>query len=171
MAAAGKDSNRKRELVRALFSFCIILDMNWRITKTVLGRTLLTLAVAYIFLNLGQAVQKNYIINESIANMNSQIRELKKQVSFLETQLVYYDSRAYQELEAKRRLGLKRPGETVVLVPENKDPEKKITELPEVVIEKDESGPQQLDIFDQASKNASSWLNWILKKTNQPVAE
>ncbi|MCA9388899.1 septum formation initiator family protein [Candidatus Berkelbacteria bacterium] len=145
--------------------------MNKKIIKTVFARTILTLVIAYIFLNLAQAIQKNYVINESLVKMNDQITELKKQVAFLETQLVYYDSHAYQELEAKRRLGLRRPGETVVLVPHNRDPEKKITELPEVVIEEDVKQADQLDLFDQASSNANSWFNWFVKRPDQPVVQ
>jgi hypothetical protein len=122
---------------------------------------MLALFVAYVLLNLGRAIRTNYYTSTKIHELKQQIANSTTQTIFLKNELIYYKSRSYQELEAKHRLGLKRPGETVVLVPVNADPtiETKQTAttnpVNNTVLEKPES------FFDNASINANTWVKWL----------
>ncbi|MBI4023322.1 septum formation initiator family protein [Candidatus Berkelbacteria bacterium] len=129
----------------------------------IIGRTGLVLVLAYLALNLGKAIQTNYRTNESIRALTEQITHLEDRINHLEHAQVYYASRSYQELEAKRRLGKKRPGETVVLVPENVD-----TESSPEPPNNSATSPSlvQLDetsMLEQARLTAKTWIDWVMK--------
>ncbi len=134
-----------------------------RLASLVIGRTILALVVAYIIMNLGLAVQKNVTINRTIAELHASIQELEARIRHLQNQIVYFQTDAYRTLEAKRRLGLKRPGERVVLVPTNTEPEpsQPATVAP---FEPAEEVSDNLSPFEQASQNAQSWADWFLKR-------
>ncbi len=126
----------------------------------VTARTLLALFVAYVVLNLGRAIRTNYGTSQQIRDLKGRIATLHEQQAFLTNELVYYKSRSYQELEAKRRLGLRRPGETVVLVPANADPDGQAT-LPPDLTPVTPQPVERLPFFEQASKNAATWITWL----------
>ncbi len=130
------------------------------LASLVAARTLLALFVAYVALNLGRALKTNYDTTRHIRALKTGIAALEQQQAFLGNELVYYRSRSYQELEAKRRLGLRRPGETVVLVPANADPERSAAS-PDLVPVTPQPPAEQLPFFDAASKNAATWLDWL----------
>lgn len=132
------------------------------IATLVAGRTILALVVAYILLNLGIAVQKNVTINHTIAQLREQIAALNLKIHTLNNQIVYFQSDAYRTVEAKRRLGLKRPGERVIFAPENVDSDNN---------EQSDSGPthqpaapsdESGNVFERASHTAKTWSDWFL---------
>lgn len=125
------------------------------------SRTMLALFVAYVLLNLGRAIRINYYTSQRIHDLKGQIATMTTQTFFLKNELVYYKSRSYQELEAKRRLGLKRPGETVVLVPRNTDPAPTPGTQALVSPLEPSAHDQPPPFFEQASINASTWAHWI----------
>ncbi len=126
--------------------------------RRVLLRTIAALGIAYIVLNLGRAIQTNYHTSQQIRELKQQIAALTTQTVHLKNTIVYYKSRTYQELEAKRRLGLKRPGETVVLVPGNIDP---APTTPPTLQPSSPSTTPSTDPFDRATANATSWIRWL----------
>lgn len=74
-----------------------------------------------------KVVWQNYEINQKIANLKIEIEKIKKQSKHLENLIVYYGSNIYREVEARRKLGLKKPGETIVPLPNlDKKEERKI---------------------------------------------
>ena len=125
----------------------------------VASRTALALFVAYVLLNLGRAIRTNYTTSQQIRQLKQQITSLNYQTVFYKNELVYFKSRNYQELEAKRRLGLKRPGEIVVLVPVNANP----PETTQTAVQPIDSSSQddQKSFFESASINAKTWTIWI----------
>ncbi|MBI4032521.1 septum formation initiator family protein [Candidatus Berkelbacteria bacterium] len=125
---------------------------------TIVGRIFLALAVAYVLVNLGRAIQKNSEINQAIHRLKEEIALLEERITLLAYEIAYEQSEAYRTLEAKRRLGLRAKGETVVLVPQNVDPpsEQAAPSLPARPLPE-----RQPSFFDQASTNASTWLSWI----------
>lgn len=129
-----------------------------KLLTLVASRTMLALFIAYVLLNLGRAIRTNYHTSKQIHELKQQIALSTTQTVFLKNELVYYKSRSYQELEAKRRLGLKRPGETVVLVPSNADP---ATQQPIASPIQDQPIDDHRSFFDEASVNASTWTAWI----------
>lgn len=129
-------------------------------TRLIITRILATLFVAYVLLNLGRALKQNYTVTNRIRSLNEDIAQLTAHIHRLQNQIIYFQSATYRELEAKRRLGLKLKGETVVLVPENVDPSPKAG-MTDPVIAPEETTPPPVDIFDRASQNAGTWLTWF----------
>jgi len=95
------------------------------------------LAVIYLGFLLYQAIFVNYQTNVKIKALNRELEATKQQQRELETLIAYYQTEAFQELEARKKLGLKMPGEKIVNVnvpEEKKDPKeeekKKISQTP-----------------------------------------
>lgn len=89
-----------------------------------IGQTLLALAlVVYIVWTLGGSVLKNYQTNQTISQLKSDIAKTNQENINLGNEIIYYQTKTYAELEGRRRLGLKRPDETVLVMPENNDPQ------------------------------------------------
>lgn len=132
--------------------------------KQVAIRTGLVIALAYLLLNLGIALNKNYATSSSIRSLKASITELEQRIAHLHNQLVYLQSTSYRELELKRRLGLKRIGETAVLVPSNIDPAQSASNdrrpTPSLTVDQVTPGASAT-FFEKASTNASSWVSWL----------
>ncbi|MDZ7587157.1 MAG: septum formation initiator family protein [Patescibacteria group bacterium] len=75
------------------------------------------LVIFWIIFLLGRSVWQNWNLKHSIWKLNEQIVILKKEKKDLENLNLYYSSDAFKELEARKRLGLKKPGEKMVILP------------------------------------------------------
>lgn len=80
------------------------------------------LVVFYLGFLLYQAIFINYQTNKKIATLNKTLEQTKQEQQELEVLIAYYKTTAFQELEARKKLGLKMPGEKVINVdvPEEK---------------------------------------------------
>ncbi len=90
--------------------------MSLKLTQRWLGYLLLVavfLFAAYSNVRLGV---RNYQINQTIEFTRQEVSDLSARNEKLKLLLTFYQTPEYQEVEAKRRLGLKRPDETAVLV-------------------------------------------------------
>ncbi len=76
------------------------------------------LAVYVIFL-MGRSVWTNYDLRSSIEKLNAQIAQLEEQKKELKNLNIYYQSDSFKELEARRKLGMKKPDEKVVIISNN----------------------------------------------------
>jgi len=72
--------------------------------------------VIYTLFLLGKSLFTNYELRSSIQKLNEQIVTLEQQKKDLNNLIVYYKSDSFKELEARRKLGLKRPDEKVYIV-------------------------------------------------------
>lgn len=77
---------------------------------------LLFALLGYISFLLYQAVYFNYQTSQKIKSLKSDIAELNEQKEKLEDLIIYYQTDTFAELEARKKLGLKMPGEKVVKV-------------------------------------------------------
>jgi hypothetical protein len=80
--------------------------------------TYLILAAVFgfaIYSNVRLAI-RNYELKQAVQASKDEVTALKRRNEKLGLLLGFYDTPEYQEVEAKRRLGLKRPDETAVLV-------------------------------------------------------
>ncbi|MBI4029729.1 septum formation initiator family protein [Candidatus Berkelbacteria bacterium] len=84
-----------------------------------LSRVVLILVLVYTLFLLGRSVYFNYQTNQEIRNLKTAISKDKDEVENLKNLIAYYQTESFKELEARRKLGLKKPGEEVVSVPEN----------------------------------------------------
>ncbi len=81
---------------------------------------LLLLALYLIFL-IGRSVYTNFRVKQRVAEIEMEIGELKIEHQRLSNLIAYYQTETFRELEARSKLGLKKPGEIVIAVPENAD--------------------------------------------------
>lgn len=126
-------------------------------------RTAVVLAVSYVLINLGTAIQRNYTVNKAIRQLRAEIADLETRIAFLKNKIVYLQSDAYRELEAKRRLGLRRTGEQVALVPANTDGDER-TDTPVPTLTVDQTDTEPAGFFERASANALSWVHWLQRR-------
>jgi len=108
---------------------------------------LIFLTLAYVGFLLYQAIYLNYNTNRKISLLKKEIQEVEKDREDLQTLIAYYQTPAFQELEARKKLGMKMPGEKVIKV--------EVAESPEAEVEEQESAPKD------STPNYQKWLDFI----------
>jgi len=78
-----------------------------------IGSVLITFYVIFL---LGKSIWTNYDLRQSIHKLNSQIATLQEQKKQLSSLNLYYSSESYKELEARKKLGLKKADEKVAII-------------------------------------------------------
>jgi cell division protein FtsB len=85
--------------------------------KDFLGKLFTYILILYVFFIMFRSVWMNWKLNQQISLIKKQIETTKEQNRNLENLIVYYQSDSFKEVEARRKLGLKKPGEKVIAVP------------------------------------------------------
>lgn len=85
----------------------------WR-PRDVVGYLIIGGIGLVVIWNLGRNIWQNYQMKQNIAAAQTELQKLEKEKERLQSLLVYYNSRSFQEIELRRHLLLKRPDETVV---------------------------------------------------------
>ena len=80
------------------------------------SKIIIFIFVIYTLFLLGKSLFTNYELRQSIQKLNEQIATLEQQKKDLNNLILYYQSDSFKELEARRKLGLKKPDEKVYLV-------------------------------------------------------
>jgi len=80
------------------------------------SKVIIFIFVIYTLFLLGKSLFTNYELRQSIQKLNEQIATLEQQKKDLNNLILYYQSDSFKELEARRKLGLKKPDEKVYLV-------------------------------------------------------
>ena len=81
------------------------------------SKILVYLIALYIVFILGKAIWTNWQLNRQIHDMQQQIADINTQNKNLENLILYYKSDSFREVEARKKLGLKKPGEIAIAVP------------------------------------------------------
>lgn len=84
--------------------------------KASLNKLLIYALIVYVFFILGRSVWANFQLNKQINTIKNQISELQDQNKNLGNLILYYQSDSFKEVEARAKLGLKKPGETAIAV-------------------------------------------------------
>lgn len=113
--------------------------------------------VGYLLFLTFRAVNFNYQTNAKINSLNDEITLLESEQEYMQALNIYYNTDAYKELEARRKLGLKQPGETVIKIPI--DPEKLSKIENREVIQR----PQAESEGSQGNNNPRKWLRFVLR--------
>lgn len=73
--------------------------------------------ILYVAFLLSRSTWHNYQTNQQISALNDDLKKLQAENQNLNNEIVYYQTESFKELEARRRLGLKKQGENVVVLP------------------------------------------------------
>lgn len=93
-----------------------------------LGVVLGVVVALYIGFYLVQTVMRNYELQKQIAQLRTQISDLKVEQDQLKYRIAYYQTDAYKEKEARAKLNLQAPGESVIILPRTDQPEQNQTQ-------------------------------------------
>ncbi len=85
------------------------------------GKLLLVALIGYFIFLIFQAAKQNYQTSQKIKKLREEIASLERQKEVLQNLKIYYQTNTYKELEARRKLLLKKEGETVVPVEVKKE--------------------------------------------------
>ena len=124
-------------------------------------KNLVTVGIFAMFIYIGFAtvgvIAKNYNLQQQIDELEQENQLLALQNQELEYQILYYQTDDFIDKEARDKLGLKAPGEKVVLFPDQV-PQHIITETPEKAKAKAKKS------FRQKSKdNFEQWMFFLFK--------
>ena len=90
--------------------------MSIKVTQKFIGYiVLVAMFVFAIYSNIRLAI-RNYELREAVITVQEDVESVRARNEKLKLLLTFYETKEYQEAEAKRRLGLKRPDETAILV-------------------------------------------------------
>lgn len=88
-----------------------------RLTGSALFNLAGAVVVGYLVVVLAETVHHNYQLDSQIDELNAQINLLQAQKQELAYQIQYYQTGSFQDREARSKLGLQAPGESVVIIP------------------------------------------------------
>jgi len=103
---------------------------------------------------LYQALALNYSTSQKIKNLKSEISTLEANKNMLEDLIMYYQTDAFKELEARKKLGMRKPDEKVLVVET-----KEVTDKPVEPIKAVEETPQ--------ASNFSLWMKYFSGKGDE----
>jgi len=83
----------------------------------IVSKILIYFIFLYVLFILGKAIWTNWQLNKQINDIGQQIADIKVQNKNLENLILYYKSDSFREVEARKKLGLKKAGETAIAVP------------------------------------------------------
>lgn len=115
------------------------------------------LSIIYVGFLLYQSVFFNYQRNEKIKTLKNEIVEFQEKEAKIESLIAYYKTDSFQELEARKKLGLKMPGEKVVKVDVRIDDRQSING----------SSDQAVAARDQAKDNLELWFEFVTGELNK----
>lgn len=95
------------------------------------GTILGVIIALYIAVYLVQTVKRNYDLQQEIGGLEQQITDLRIEQDQLKYKIQYYQTESFKEKEARDKLGLQAPGESVIILPQDKQTEKQTEDQPQ----------------------------------------
>ena len=108
--------------------------------------------VLYMLAILTSETGKNYQLRSKSDELEGQISQMQSQIEELGYKVTYYRTDAYQERLAREKLGLQKPGETVVII-------KKDT-ASTLGTGSGEAAQLELKTDEQLQNSKSHWQQW-----------
>lgn len=90
-------------------------------TGALIVKILIFVVVVYIIFSISKSIWQNWQMTQEIRKTDELITILTEKIQTLKNQIIYFQTETFRELEARKRLGLKKANENVLLVPENVD--------------------------------------------------
>lgn len=75
---------------------------------------LILIAIVYFLVVVGKSTYSSYKDQQDIEKKKLDIENLKAQIVYLQNQNLYYQTASFKEKEARKKLGMVKPGETAV---------------------------------------------------------
>lgn len=125
-------------------------------SRVFFGKILIYLLILYTFFLLGKAVWTNYQLKQQTELIEKEIANIQKQNKDLENLILYYKSDSFREVEARRKLGLKKPDEKMMQVPV-----KKLGDFPSELEAQKESFQEQTQ--EEKQPNWQLWWQYFTK--------
>jgi cell division protein FtsB len=97
-----------------------------------------------------EVMQRNYTLQKEVDIKERQLQLTKIQRDSMELQKKYYQTDEYKELAVRDTLGLVKPGEKLLILPDN-SAEAKETDVPR----------RQVVVRPESSPNLQQWLNFL----------
>jgi cell division protein FtsB len=111
----------------------------------------LVLAI-YMFVVLAVETSQNYSLRNKSDNLESQITKLEQQIEDLGYKVTYYKTDSYRERLAREKLNVAAPGESVIIIKDDKRNEKATKE--------DEVSIDNLKTDEQALSEKPNYQQW-----------
>lgn len=120
----------------------------------IIYNVLIALACIYIFFLLYQSVYFNYQTSKKIRTLKSELANSEVDQMRFESLNAYYKTWAFQELEARKKLGFKMPGEKAIQV----KVEESVQPMPS-------NQPEKTDSMQGTKSNFQKWVDYVMGKT------
>lgn len=133
--------------------------MSLQLTQQLTNRLIVAILLVFALYSNARLVVRNNALNHQILLARDAVQQKANRNRKLELISAYYQSPSYQEVEARRRLGMKKADETVLVVkglPESKPTDDLISEVYEQ--------PKENQIAKSISNPALWWQYFFGKK-------
>lgn len=98
----------------------------FRIFSSKIFFALILIFSVYLATNLYKDLQQRKRVKQEIENLKSQINDIDKQNSDLKNLITYFETDEYVESFSREKLGLKKPGEKIIVLPKEENLEQKL---------------------------------------------
>lgn len=119
----------------------------------------LLIAASWVWGSLGM-MQRNYSLQKEVDFKKRQLELTELQRDKLELQKRYYQTAEYQELAARDTLGLVRPGEKVLILPDNSEAAKKA-----------DSATPEVTTASLQTSNIEQWINFLFGGYSRSISD
>ncbi|MFH0912434.1 MAG: septum formation initiator family protein [Patescibacteria group bacterium] len=93
-----------------------LAQRKWQIS---IGSVIGLIVFSYMFVATAEAMWQNYKINQEIFALKLEITQLEQENIDWKNLIAYLKTESFREKEARRKLGYKKPDETVVALPQD----------------------------------------------------
>ncbi|MBU1092081.1 septum formation initiator family protein [Patescibacteria group bacterium] len=91
----------------------------WKKLRIRINTVIAGIVFTYMFFATGEALWQNFQINQEIVVLKDNIIQLEQRNIQYKNLIAYLKTESFREKEARRKLGYKKPGETVVAIPQD----------------------------------------------------
>lgn len=107
------------------------------------------LFIIFMFIILASESSSNYNLRNKSDALESQIIKLQAQIDDLGYKVTYYKTDSYREVLAREKLNMAAPGESVIIIKDEKKPKANDTETKQVVLRSDQEDLSKKSNFEQ----------------------
>lgn len=126
----------------------------------VAGKLLVIAIIGYFIFLIVRSARENYQTSQKIKRLKQEIADIETKKTALQNLNIYYKTQTFKELEARRKLLLKKPGETVLPV-EVKDEDLEGMDVSNVALPSSAAEPAPASV--PAASNAELWWDYLTK--------